>query len=192
MLPPAGCPPLSLAFPPGETTAGTTTTVGTGPETTTGVGIGPGWVFVTIPPPIPGGAGGISIANGVEGTARSSTSSTLPRGWKPITRSSRPGAAGARSSVARQHTPTTGMIQTIHLYPVLCTRGCGIIVTLPVQDSVVKHLVKPVAFGYTNLCRATSPSGKARVCKTLIVGSIPTVAFQKRQNAGPLDWRLVI
>jgi hypothetical protein len=28
---------------------------------------------------------------------------------------------------------------------------------------------------------ATSPSGKARVCKTLIVGSIPTVAFSKRQ-----------
>ena len=35
--------------------------------------------------------------------------------------------------------------------------------------------------------RATSPSGKARVCKTLTVGSIPTVAStQKREQHAPV------
>jgi hypothetical protein len=45
------------------------------------------------------------------------------------------------------------------------------------------RLVNPYAFRYTIAYQATSPSGKARVCKTLIVGSIPTVAsFLKRRS----------
>ena len=32
------------------------------------------------------------------------------------------------------------------------------------------------------LYSATSPSGKARVCKTLTAGSIPAVAFKKKRS----------
>jgi hypothetical protein len=41
---------------------------------------------------------------------------------------------------------------------------------------LLKNLVNALSFSYTIPHKATSPSGKARVCKTLIVGSIPTVA----------------